>query len=269
MANLDWRRARRRRKVRATSIGAASTVALIGVWYLCTDVLGLVSPLFLPSPVAVIERLVEFTQRDYQGATLIGHLFASLRIVAISWFVAGLIGLPIGVAMGWSRRVRTVVSPIFELIRPIPPIAWIPLAILWFGLGTEARVFVVTISAIVPWVLNSYEAVAGVDKLLAKASRSLGAPSRRTLVEVVLPAAVPTLVGGARIALGNAWMTVVAAELLGATAGLGFVALNARSTMDPDIMLVAMLLIGLLGVVFSEGLRLVEKRLSGWKESAA
>lgn len=269
MTNIEWRRQRRRRQFRAASIGTVSTVALIGFWYLCTSGLGLVSPLFLPSPVAVAERFVDFAYRDYQGATLLGHVFASLRIVVIGWFVAGLIGLPLGVAMGWSPRVRTVMSPIFELIRPIPPIAWIPLAILWFGLGTSARVFVVTISAIVPWVLNSHEAVAGVDKVLTKASRSLGAPSRRTLTEVVLPTAVPTLVGGARIALGNAWMTVVAAELLGATAGLGFVALNARSTLDPDIMLVAMLLIGLLGVVFSEGLRLLEKRLSGWKEATA
>lgn len=269
MINAEWRRERRRHRVRATSIGTLSTAVLIGTWYLCTDVAGLVSPLFLPSPVDVVERLIEFTQRDYQGQTLVGHLLTSLRIVATGWFVAGLIGLPLGVAMGWSPRVRAVVSPIFELIRPIPPIAWIPLAILWFGLGTSARVFVVTISAVVPWVLNSYEAVAGVDKLLVKASRSLGAPGKRTLVEVVLPASLPTLVGGARIALGNAWMTVVAAELLGATAGLGFVALHARSTLDPDIMLVAMLLIGVLGVAFSEGLRLLERRLSKWQEASA
>ena len=212
---------------------------------------------------------MQFWNEPYQGQTFPGHILASVRIVLVGWVVAGLIGLPLGVLMGWNDRIRQAVSPVFNLLRPIPPIAWIPLTILWFGLGDQARIFVVFVSAIVPWVLNSYEAIAGLDKLLVRAARTLGASGRRTLLEIALPASVPTLVAGARIALGNAWMTVVAAELLGATQGLGFVALNARQTLDADIMLAAMLLIGILGVIFSEGLRIAEKSLSRWRQEVA
>lgn len=262
MSNLEWRRRRRSSQLRTLSIGLVSFLVLIGIWYVVTDVADLVQTLFLPSPVAVFDRLTELLHSTYQGQTLIGHMLTSLRIVVTSWILGGIIGIPIGVAMGWFRRVRTAVSPIFELIRPVPPIAWISLSILWFGLGDPARIFVVSLSALVPWVLNSYEAVIRTDPLLVKASRSLGATGRVTLSEIVLPASLSTLVGGARIALGNAWMTIVAAELLGATAGLGFVVLEARSTFDTDIMLSGMILIGILGIIFSEGLRLIERSVA-------
>lgn len=244
------------------AIGAAATLVLLALWYLATDVTQIVPPLFLPSPVAVGDRLVQYLLQPYQGDTLPVHLLASVTVVLVGWLAGALIGVPLGVAMGVSRTFARIANPVFGLIRPIPPVAWIPLAILWFGLGAGARVYVVTLAATVPWVLNAQAAVSGVDTTLVRASRTLGAGTVRTLLEVVLPTSLPTLVTGARLALGNAWMTVVAAELLGATEGLGYIALNARSTLDVDIMLTAMLLIGLVGVVLSEGIRLVEKRLS-------
>lgn len=263
--NVAWRRLNRRKNAKRIAIGATSTAGFLAVWIAVTDWTGLVSPLFLPSPIAVVERIVQFSNEPYQGATLGGHILASVTIVLLGWLVAGLIGLPLGILMGWNERVRQVVSPVFNLLRPIPPIAWIPLAILWLGLGDPARMFVVIVSAIVPWVLNSYEAIAGLDKLLLRAGRTLGAKPLRVLAEIAVPTSVPTLLGGARIALGNAWMTIVAAELLGASRGLGFVALNARQTLDADIMIAAMVLIGLLGVAFSEILRYFERRMSRWQ----
>ncbi|WP_430591860.1 ABC transporter permease [Humidisolicoccus flavus] len=266
--NTTWKRQTAAKNLRSVGIGAAATGGLLVAWLFFTEWTNIVSPLFLPSPAAVLERIIQFSGEPYQGETFGGHILASVRVVLFGWIVAGLIGLPLGILMGWNERVRQVVSPVFNLLRPIPPIAWIPLAILWFGLGDEARVFVVIVSAVVPWVLNSYEAIAGLDKLLLRAGRTLGASNMRTLMEIAIPTSVPTLVGGARIALGNAWMTIVAAELLGATRGLGFVALNARQTLDADIMVAAMVLIGLLGVLFSEILRFVENRLSRWRQEA-
>ena len=246
------------------AIGLVSTAVFLALWYLITEVTRLVPELFLPSPDAVFDRLVQFSMSPYQGSTFGGHLLTSVGIVLIGWLVGAVIGVPLGIAMGAFHRFELIVRPVFDIIRPIPPIAWIPLAILWFGLGDGARVFVVTLAATVPWILNSYAAVAGTDRVLIQASRSLGASTWRTLWTVVLPTSMPTVVTGARLALGNAWMTVVAAELLGATAGLGYVALNARSTLDVDIMMAAMLLIGLVGVVLSEGIRLAEKRMLRW-----
>ncbi|WP_051133417.1 ABC transporter permease [Nocardia paucivorans] len=246
------------------AIGAISTVLFVGLWYLVTEVTQLVPPLFLPPPDAVFDRLVQFLTSPYQGNTFGGHLLASVGIVVTGWLVGAVIGIPVGIAMGAFRTFELIARPIFNVIRPIPPIAWIPLAILWFGLGDLARVYVVTLAAVVPWILNSYEAVSGTDRVLIHASHTLGAGTWRTLWAVVLPTSMPTVVTGARLALGNAWMTVVAAELLGATEGLGYVALNARSTLDIDIMVAAMLLIGLVGVVLSEGIRIAEKRLIRW-----
>jgi len=265
LADGAWRQQQLRRHVKGLIVGTVSTGAIIALWYIATAVTESISPLFLPSPTEVVGRFVKYLTTPYYGETIGGHVLASVKVVVLGWAVGGLIGLPVGVMMGWSPRLRTIVGPLFAMIRPIPPIAWIPLAILWFGLGTSARVFVVALSALVPWLLNSYEAVASVDKVLIRASRVLGASGTRTLTEVVLPTSVATLTTGARIALSNAWMTLVAAELLGATAGLGFVALNAAENLESAVLLMAMLLIGILGVLFSGCLGLVERHFSKWR----
>lgn len=252
---------------RAVTIGVLGVVVALGIWYLVSDGLELVNPLLLPSPVKVLLRFVDLLHAPYQGHTLIGHALVSTKLVLLGWGLGAVVGLPVGILMGWNRWIRAAVSPLFQLLRPIPPIAWIPLAILWFGLGDPARIYVVWLAAVVPWVLNSFEAVRSVDSLLISAARTLGAPPRTILAEIVIPTSVPVLIGGARIALGNAWMTLIAAELLAASSGLGFVALNARRTLDPDIMLVAMGSIGLLGLVFTALLSLLERAASRHRPS--
>ena len=147
----------------------------------------------------------------------------------------------------------------------MPPLAWIPLAILWLGIGDSARIFVVFIAALVPWVMNSMQAVV-FDRRHPRAARP-GRSARATrsiLTRVVCRTALPTLVAGARIALGNAWTTLVAAELLAATAGLGYIALNASRTLEIGILLVAMAIIGALGALFSVGMQLVTRWVAPW-----
>jgi ABC-type nitrate/sulfonate/bicarbonate transport system permease component len=166
--------------------------------------------------------------------------------------------------MGWWRKARWIAFPIFQLLRPIPPLAWIPLAILWLGIGDSARIFVVFIAAIVPWVMNSMQAVYSIDGLLVRAAMTLGASDRQILTRVVCRTALPTLVAGARIALGNAWTTLVAAELLAATSGLGYIALNASRTLEMGILLVAMAIIGILGASFAIGMQLLTRLVAPW-----
>ena len=138
------------------------------------------------------------------------------------------------------------------------------LSILWLGIGPSARVFVVFIAAIVPWVMNSMQAVYSIDGILVRAALTLGASDRQILTRVVCRTALPTLVAGARIALGNAWTTLVAAELVAATAGLGYIALNASRTLEMGILLVAMGVIGALGALFSVGMQLLTRRVAPW-----
>jgi len=247
---------------RAICVGITALVVFIVIWQLITAVFGLVNPILLPSATEVGSRFIHMLTEPYQGHTLGGHALTSLKIVVLGWIIGGIIGMPLGILMGWNRWIRAAVNPIFQVLRPIPPIAWIPLAILWFGLGDSARIYVVWLAAVVPWILNSFEAVRSVDSILISAARMLGASQRTILTDIVAPSAVPVLVAGARISLGNAWTTLIAAELLAASAGLGFVALNARRTLDSDIMLVAMFTIGILGVIFTGLLYLLERAVS-------
>lgn len=255
---------RLRKPMAQVVLGVVSVTGLIALWWWTTDSAALVSPLILPPPQDVADGFENLLRNDYQGNTLLAHAWQSLRIVLIAWLLAGITGALIGTLSGWSRMFRAVVYPIFQFIRPIPPIAWIPIAILWFGVGTGGRVFVVWLAAVVPWTVNSREAVASVDPLLIRAARVLGARGTAILGRVVLPVALPTLLTGARIALGNAWMTVIAAELLGATAGLGFVTLNARATLEPATMLVAMFTIGVLGVALNAAVLALQRAATPW-----
>ena len=202
--------------------------------------------------------------RPYLGSTLLEHIASSLSIVLAGWAVAGIVGVPLGIAMAWWRRLKWIVFPVFQILRPIPPLAWIPLTLVWMGIGDAARVTVVFIAALVPWVMNSMQAVYSVDRLLIDAGKTLGASDRQILTRIVCRTALPTLVAGARIALGNAWTTLIAAELLAATAGLGYVALNASRMLDTDVLLLAMLVIGILGGLLSLVMQLATRVLAPW-----
>ena len=250
-----------RRRVVAT----ISVLVVLGTWYLVTEVLEAVTPLVLPSPVDVVEAGISVATEPYSGSTLAGHVWASLQTVLGGWVLAIVIGVPLGLAMGWSRILDSLVGPVFNVLRPIPPIAWIPLAIVWFGIGQSARFFVVFLAASIPCVVNAREGVRQVDPMLLRAARTLGAGSLTTIRRVALPSAAPLTFTGVRLSLGNAWMTLVGAELVAASSGLGFLLLDARRSLQPDLLFAAMLVIGLLGALFSFVLRWLEPRLVPWE----
>jgi ABC-type nitrate/sulfonate/bicarbonate transport system permease component len=245
-------------------VSAGAVIAFIALWWLITLPGGAISPLYLPPPQDVAATFFRMRADPYLGSTLLAHIGASLSVVMSGWLLAGLVGLPLGIAIGWWKRIRWIVFPVFQLVRPVPPLAWIPLAIIWLGIGDAARIFVVFIAALVPWVMNSMHAVNSVEPLLVAAARTLGASDAQILTKVICRTALPTLVAGARISLGNAWTTLVAAELLAASSGLGYVALNASRTLETDVLLVAMGIIGLLGALFSLGMRAATRVVAPW-----
>lgn len=259
---FSWRR--ELTTLQALLVSLFASAAVIALWAFVTGPDGSISPLMLPPPQAVVEAFTGMLTEPYLGNTLLGHAMVSLTIVLGGWLAGGVVGVPLGIAIGWWRRVRWLAFPIFQLLRPVPPLAWIPLAIVWLGIGDVARIFVVFLAALIPWVMNSIEAVHSVDPLLVRAARTLGASDSLILRQVVVRTALPTIVAGARIALGNAWMTLIAAELLAASAGLGYVTLNSSKTLDTDIMVVAMLVIGVLGALFSFGMRGLLQVVAPW-----
>ena len=172
------------------------------------------------------------------------HLMASLKREAVAFLFAAS-AIPLGIVMGWWRLVYNQVNPIMEILRPIPPLAWIPLSILWFGIGDEQNEFIIFLGIFFPILVNTIVGVKNIDPILIRAARSLGASERRLLARIVLIGALPQIITGVRIGLGVGWMALVAAELVGANSGLGFVINDARSMLRTDIIIVGMLTIGL------------------------
>lgn len=251
-------------ELRRWGVSAASIVCVLAAWHLATEVLEVATPLVLPAPGAVLEAFVSLLTDPFEGGTLPHHVWSSLKTV-LGGLAAAAVGVPLGVLMGWSRAADAVIGPIFHLVRPIPPIAWIPLVIVWFGISQWSRILVVFIAAVIPCVINAREGVRQVDPQLVRAARSLGAGSGTILRRVVGPAAAPLMFTGLRISLGNAWMTLVGAELVAASSGLGFVLLSGRRLLQSDLVFVAMVTVALLGVLLGAILRWAEPRLIPWE----
>lgn len=191
------------------------------------------------------------------------HLVDSLRREAMA-FVFATIAIPLGMAMGWWRVVYDQVNPIIEILRPIPPLAWIPLSILWFGLGDEQNEFIIFLGMFFPILVNTLVGVKNIEPNLIRAARSLGAPERKVLLRIVLIGALPQIITGVRIGLGVGWMALVAAELVGANSGLGFLINDARSMLRTDTIIVGMLTIGLIGLLIDTIILVLSRRLLPW-----
>ena len=219
----------------------------------------------LPSPVQVAEATWDFARNGYSGFTVWQHLWLSFSRLAKGLFWGVAIGVPIGLAMGLSSRWRGIFDPIVELLRPIPPLALIPLFIVWFGIGEEGKVNLLLFAAIWIMVIAARSGVLAVNTTKVHAAYSLGASKAQVLRHVILPNALPEIFTGLRVAIGVCWGTLVAAELLGASSGLGFTIFKARQFFLLDLMLSAVILISILGVTMDVAMRMAEKRLIPWR----
>lgn len=248
-----------------TAVGVTTICTLLVIWFLLTDGLGILDPLRFPAPSAVLTAAQQIIFEGYAGGTLVVQAYYSLRLVLIGFLVAAATGVPLGLMMGLSRRFDAFVTPAFLLVRPIPPLAWIPLAIVWLGLGDAAKVLVIWFAAFVPSVINAYAGVRNVDPILVSAARVHGASDRQILREVLMPGAMPMIFTGLRLSLQAAWTTLVAAELVGAFFGLGRVLINAYRDINPAMIMVAMITVAILGAVTSKGLDFLERRILKWR----
>ena len=191
------------------------------------------------------------------------HLMASLKREAVAFLLATS-AIPLGIAMGWWRLVYNQVNPIMEILRPIPPLAWIPLSILWFGIGDEQNEFIILLGIFFPILVNTVVAVKNIDPILIRAARSLGASERKLLIRIVFIGALPQIITGVRIGLGIGWMALVAAEMVGANSGLGFIINDARSMLRTDTIIVGMLAIGVVGLLIDSTILALSRRLLPW-----
>ena len=238
-------------------------VAFVVAWQLISMYGSAVNPqldVMMPPPTAVVSAAADLAARG----VLLTHILDSLKRVLLAVGAATLLGVPLGLGMGWSPRFRSVVDPVLEFIRPIPPLAWIPLSILWFGIGDLQIVYIIFLAAFFPIVLNSLAGARDVDAYLVRAGLSLGASQRELFATVVLPAALPQIFTGVRIGLGIGWMALVAGELVAAPSGLGYMINNARTLFRSDYILLGMVLIGALGLALDFAMRELTRLTMPW-----
>ncbi len=261
----SWNQKQKKEILEYVFLSAAGIFTVLFVWQ-AVVITGMVNERVLPAPTTILETLIyKFGNKAPDGNVLSVNVLASLQVALSGFLSAIVIGVPLGLVMGWWTYADRFIRPIFELVRPVPPIAWIPLVVVWMGVGLKAKALIIFFTAFVPCVINSYTGIKLTSKTLIDVSRTFGAPNYEIFWKVGVPSALPMVFAGIRVALGNSWSTLVAAEMLAASAGLGYMIQIGRTVARPDIVIVGMVVIGAIGAVLSLILSRAEKYFLRWK----
>jgi NitT/TauT family transport system permease protein len=231
----------------------AVAAAFLAIWWLAVV---LSETVIFPSPLQVAEGTLQLAREG----TLWNHIGASLFRVASGFLLAMAVGIPLGLFMGWKAMAYTALNPIVQVLRPISPIAWIPIAILWFGVGDVAPIFLIFLSAVFPTVVQTAAGVHTIEPQYLRAARNFGISRSRLILHVVIPAVLPQIIIGMRVSLGISWLVVVAAEMVTLRSGLGYMIIDARNAGNRyDLVVAGMVIIGISGLLLDLGMRRLER----------
>lgn len=245
-------------------ISTFTVIILVSAWFLVTHY-GFISRLYLPPPQAVFNRFTEALFHGLSGSTLAQHTGWSMARVFGAFAIALVTAIPLGLFMGVNRVCRGIADPIVELYRPLPPLAYLPLIIIWLGIDETSKLVLIFLAMFAPLTLSARAGVRSVALEQLHAAHSLGASNWQILRHVIFPAALPDILTGMRIAIGFGWTTLVAAEMVAARSGLGFMVLNASEFLNTDIVVMGIFVIGIIALTFDLLMRYLEKRLVPWK----
>jgi taurine transport system permease protein len=245
-------------------ISAASGAVILAIWSLATW-LGWIKPLFLPSPWAIAQKLLQISVDGYANYTLLQHVGISVARVFGALLLACVLAIPIGLAMGMSRVMRGAFDPPIEFYRPVPPLAYLPLMIIWFGIGELSKVLLIFLAIFAPVAIGTRSGVRSAAIEQVHAAYSLGASRWQVLSQVILPAALPEIITAVRIGMGVGWTTLVAAEMVAATNGIGFMVLSASEFLQTSTVILGIVIIAAIAYAFDQVMRLLERRLVPWK----
>lgn len=249
---------------RQVTLSIGTLAVLLTVWW-TVAALQLISPLFLPPPQQVLAKLLTIAgPQGFMDATLWQHLAASLTRIVLALLAAVLIGIPVGIAMGLSPTVRGILDPVIELYRPVPPLAYLPLMVIWFGIGETSKILLIYLAIFAPVAMSVLAGVKSAQQVRIHAAQSLGASRAQVLWFVILPGALPEILTGLRIGLGVGWSTLVAAELIAATRDLGFMVQSAGEFLATDVVLAGIAVIAIIAFLLELGLRALQRRLTPW-----
>lgn len=247
----------------AWQISVLTVAALVALWWAVTAA-GLIQPLFLPSPQAVLRQLWVVSTHGFMDATLWQHLGASLTRIVLALIAAIVFAVPVGIAVGLSPRVQAVLDPLIEFYRPIPPLAYLPLIVIWFGIGEFSKVLLIYLAIFAPIAIATAAGVRSADPARIRAAQSLGASRWQLVRYVILPGALPDVLTGVRIGLGTGWSTLVAAELVAATRGLGFMVQSAAQFLVTDVVVLGIAVIAVIAFALELALRALQRKLTPW-----
>lgn len=246
------------------AMNAVSIGALFLLWWVATH-LGWIKPLFLPKPETIVLAFRDAVTGDLDNHTLGVHFLWSLGRVFAAFVLAVMFGIPVGIAMGVSRIARGLLDPPIEFYRPLPPLAYLPLMIIWFGIGELAKIILLFLSIFAPVALAARAGVRSVSQEQIQAARSMGASDWQVVRHVIMPSALPEILVGLRIGMGVGWTTLVAAEMVAADAGLGKMVFNASNFLRTDVVILGILIIGIVAFAFELLMRWIERVAVPWK----
>jgi ABC-type nitrate/sulfonate/bicarbonate transport system permease component len=246
-----------------SSFSFLSILVLIILWISASKV----NAELVPTPYMVGERVIQMFVKEISKLTLIGHILVSIRRVLVALAFSITVGVSLGVMIGWNKTFRLTIGTLFEIIRPIPPIAWLPIIIMSFGIGEFPKVLLVAIGTLMPIVINTYTGIRLVDPLNLDVGRVFNATEKQLLFEIAIPSAFPAIFAGIKNAIGVGWMVVLAAEMIGAKAGVGFLIIRGMEFFDVPLIMVGMISIGGVGAALSYGLDAIERRVVPWHQT--
>ena len=254
-----------KQKIKYLSISVIVILAVLLVWQLAVQ-FELVSTRFFDSPIAVIQRIIEkISSKKPDGGLLHQHIWASAKVVWFGFLLAAVIGIPLGLFMGWYHLCDRIIRPLFEIIRPIPSLAWIPIVILLLGIGVEARSVIIFTGCFVATVLNTYTGIRSTNQTLINVAKTCGASNFQTFMKIGIPSAMPMIFAGLKTSMGSAWGTIVAAEMLASSNGLGYMIQMGRSFGEVSLIMAGIIVIGILGFISSGLVSLVESVVLKWR----
>ncbi len=251
----------------SVTISAVVIAGLIFFWWFVTFA-GFVKPLFLPSPMAVIDAFLVMLRDGFTGASFWEHTWVSTLRVFGAFLLACVIGIPLGIAMGMSSVARGIFDPPIEFYRPIPPLAYLPLMIIWFGIDELSKVLLIFLSVLAPMALGARAGVKSAAIEQIHAAYSFGATRWQVIRLVILPSAMPEIFTAMRVGIGFGWTTLVAAEMVAATSGLGYTVLSASRFLQTPIVIMGIVVIAMIAYAFDHLVRFVERRVVPWKGRA-
>ena len=245
-------------------LSVASILGILFVWWLVTS-MGWVKPLFLPSPQAVLQKFFTVWTNGFTNVAFLDHVGISAARVFGAFLLACVIGIPLGLAMGMSPVIRGLFDPPIEFYRPIPPLAYLPLMIIWFGIGETSKVLLIFLSVLAPVALGARSGVKSAAIEQIHAAYSFGASRWQVMRHVILPSALPEILTAMRIGIGFGWTTLVAAEMVAATKGLGYMVLTASQFLQTSTVIMGIIVIAIIAYAFDLLMRFVERKLVPWK----